>query len=59
MSKTSAAVKNRYMKKVYDQLKINVPKGNRDTFKALCIENGTTASAELNKFIEEYIEKHK
>ncbi|WP_171015069.1 hypothetical protein [Culicoidibacter larvae] len=59
MSKTSAAVKNRYMKKVYDQFKFNMPKGNRDIFKSLCEENGTTASAELNKFVEEYIKKYK
>ena len=34
MSKTSAAVKNRYNEKNYDRINLTVPKGEKDKIKA-------------------------
>lgn len=34
MSKTSSAVKDRYNAKAYDEIKVRVPKGQKDNIKA-------------------------
>lgn len=34
MSKTSSAVKDRYNAKTYDEIKVRVPKGQKDNIKA-------------------------
>lgn len=34
MSKTSSAVKDRYNAKAYDEIKVRVPKGQKDSIKA-------------------------
>lgn len=55
MSKTSAAVKNRYNAKAYDFINLAVPKGTKELFNAKCKENGETMNGALNKFIKQYI----
>ena len=59
MGKTSSTVKNRYRDKKYDRIEFVVPKGQKKIFKELCANNNTNATAELNKFIEMYIENNK
>ncbi|MFQ7067060.1 MAG: hypothetical protein ACLSFI_03200 [Christensenellaceae bacterium] len=58
MGKTSSAVKNRYAAKAYDPIRLNVPKGTKELFRAACERNGETMNGVLNKFIKAYIEEH-
>lgn len=53
MSKTSAAVKNRYASKAYDSLRIIVPKGRKGTVEARVSENGETVNGYVNRLIRE------
>lgn len=53
MSKTSAAVKNRYASKAYDSLRIIVPKGRKSTIEARIAESGETINGYVNRLIRE------
>jgi uncharacterized protein (DUF1778 family) len=53
MSKTSAAVKNRYNNKAYDRINLTVPKGQKDIIKAYAEAHGES----LNGFIQKAIAK--
>lgn len=53
MGKTSAAVKNRYNAKNYDRLNIIVPKGEKETLKALAASLGESLNEFVNRAINE------
>lgn len=42
-----------YIKKAYDEIKIRVPKGKKDEYKAKLEEQGIS----LNKFVADYLER--
>lgn len=51
MGKTSSEVKHRYNKKVYDQVLIFVPKGEKDTIKAAAQAAGESVNMYIQKSI--------
>lgn len=53
MGKTSSKVKDRYNAKAYDELKIRVPKGEKDKIKA----HADTQSESLNGFVKRAIDE--
>lgn len=56
-TKTSSAVKNRYNKKVYDQIAIKIPKELASAFKEKCIADEVSQAQVLKKAIEEYLKQ--
>ncbi len=57
MSKTSAAVKNRYANKAYDQVRVLVKKGEKERYKKIAEEKGLSLSQLFVNAVEEYIAK--
>lgn len=57
MGKTSAAVKNRYANKTYDQVRVLVKKGEKDRYKKIAEEMGLSLSQLFVKAVEEYLAK--
>ncbi|MDR2606068.1 MAG: hypothetical protein LBC38_02150 [Oscillospiraceae bacterium] len=55
MAKTSAAVINRYQKKHYRRMEIQVKIPTADLFRQLLVERGDTMSGVLGKAIDDYI----
>lgn len=53
MGKTSSKVKDRYNAKTYDELKIRVPKGEKDQIKA----HADTQRESLNGFVKRAIDE--
>lgn len=53
MGKTSTASKNKYNAKAYDQLRVNVKKGERDKIKAHAERQGLSLNGYINKLIAE------
>ena len=51
MGKTSAAVKNRYAAKAYDNLRIIVPKGRKAEIEAYAQERGESVNGLVNGFL--------
>lgn len=51
MGRTSAAVKNRWNKKAYDQLRIVVPKGLKEQIEAHAQEKGLSLNGYVNGLI--------
>ena len=51
MAKTSAAVKNRYAAKVYDQLRIVVPKGQKQAIEAHAKSKGESINGLVNALL--------
>ena len=52
---TSSAVKDRYNKKVYDQIAVRVPKEMAAAFKKKCEATGTSQAQVIKKAIEEFL----
>ena len=52
---TSTAVKNRYIKKVYDSIIVRIPKEQAAAFKAKCLECGIPQAQILKKAIEDFL----
>lgn len=52
MSKTSAAVKNRYNTKAYDRIIISVPKGEREIYKAHAASKGKSLAGLIKELLE-------
>lgn len=50
-TRTSAAVKNRYAAKAYDNLRIIVPKGRKQTVEARALEAGESVNGYVNGLI--------
>lgn len=53
MGKTSAAVKNRYAAKAYDQLRIVVPKGRKSAIEAHAESRGQSVNGLVNMLLRE------
>lgn len=53
MGKTSAAVKNRYAAKVYDQLRIVVPKGRKSAIEAHAESRGQSVNGLVNALLRQ------
>lgn len=57
MGRTSAAVKNKYNKKAYDQLNIFVKKGEKEVVKAQAESRGLSLNGYINQIIAEDMAK--
>ena len=57
MGKTSSKVKDRYNAKAYDEIKIRVPKGKKETIKAHAEQQGESLNGFINRAIDEAIER--
>ncbi len=56
VSKKQQANVTRYVSKHYDQIKITVPKGERDRYKALAARLGVSVNQLFVQAVERYIE---
>ena len=59
MGKTSSAVKDRYNAKTYDEIKVRVPKGEKDLIQAHAEAHGESTNGFINRAISETIERDK
>ena len=59
MSKTSSKVKDRYNKKVYDQIIVRLPKGMKEQLKEQCIKNGDSMNSVFVKAATDYLKTAK
>ena len=59
MGKTSSAVKDRYNAKTYDEIKIRVPKGQKDLIQAHAEVQGESTNGFINRAISETMELDK
>lgn len=53
MGKTSNAVKDRYNSKAYDDIRLRVPKGEKEKIQAFAESNGETLNRFINRLITE------
>ena len=53
MGKTSNAVKDRYNAKAYDDIRVRVPKGEKERIQAFAEANGETINGFINRLIQE------
>ena len=53
MGKTSSAVKDRYNAKAYDEIKVRVPKGEKDVIQDHAARMGESVNAFINRAIAE------
>lgn len=51
MGKTSAAAKNRWSKKAYDQVPVRVPKGRKADIEAYAAANGKSVNGLINEYL--------
>ena len=58
-TKTSSAVKDRYNAKVYDEIKVRVPKGQKEEIKAYAEAQGKSVNGYINEAIHEKMERDK
>ena len=59
MGKPSTATKNKWNAQNYDQLRINVKKGQRDVIRAYAESQGLSLNGYINKLIEQDMNKAK
>ena len=59
MSKTSAAVKNRYNEKAYDRINLTIPKGQKEVIKAHADSTGESVNAFILRAIKATMESDK
>ena len=57
MGKTSSKVKDRYNAKAYDELKIRVPKGEKDKIKAHADNQGESLNGFVKRAIDETMKR--
>lgn len=57
MGRTSSAVKDRYNKKVYDEIKVRVPKGHKAKIQAHAEQKGESVNAFINRAINEAMQR--
>ena len=57
MGKTSSAVKDRYNAETYDEIKIRVPKGQKDLIQAHAEAQGESTNGFINRAISETMER--
>ena len=53
MGKTSSAVKDRYNAKAYDDIRLRVPKGQKERIQTFAAENGESLNGFINRVINE------
>lgn len=58
VSKKQQANVTRYVSRHYDQIKITVPKGERDRYKALAARLGVSVNQLFIQAVEQYISGH-
>ena len=58
VSKKQQANVTRYVSKHYDQIKITVPKGERDRYKRLAAKLGVSVNQLFVQAVEQYIADH-
>lgn len=56
MGKTSTKVKERWNKKTYDEIKVRVPKGIKESLKKKCDENGISMNYIFVEAAKQYLE---
>lgn len=59
MGKTSSAVKDRYNAKTYDEIKVRVPKREKDLIQAHAEAHGESTNGFINRAISETMERDK
>ena len=57
MGKTSSAVKDRYNAKAYDEIKLRVPKGKKETIQNAATANGESVNGFINRLIDAELER--
>lgn len=57
MGKTSSKVKDRYNAKAYDEIKLRVPKGEKDIIKTHADKVGESVNGYIKKAIDERMER--
>lgn len=57
MGKTSSAVKDRYNAKAYDEIKVRVNKGKKDTIKAHADSRGESVNSFIGRAIDEAMKR--
>lgn len=57
MGRTSSKVKDRYNAKVYDEIKIRVPKGKKEIIKTHADGRGESVNGFINRAIDETTER--
>ena len=53
MGKTSTTAKNRYNLKTYDDIRLRVPKGQKEAIQAFAEQNGESLNGFINRLIAE------
>lgn len=59
MGKTSSVVKDRYNAKAYDEIKVRVPKGQKEVIQAHAEAQGKSVNGFVNEAIEEKMARDK
>lgn len=57
MGRTSSAVKDRYNAKAYDEIKVRVPKGKKQTIKAHADLQGESVNGFIGRAIDETMQR--
>lgn len=57
MGRTSSAVKDRYNAKTYDEIKVRVNKGKKETIQAHAEAHGQSVNGFINSAIDEKMER--
>ena len=57
MGKTSSKVKDRYNAKAYDEIKVRVPKGEKDKIKSHAETNGESVNGFIKRAIDETMQR--
>lgn len=59
MGKTSNQSKDKYNAKAYDDIRLRVPKGQKERIQAYAEQNGESLNGFLNRLIEQELNKAK
>lgn len=59
MGKTSNASKDKYNAKAYDDIRLRVPKGQKEKIQFFAEANGETVNGFINRLISEAMGEHK
>ena len=59
MGKTSNQSKDKYNAKAYDDIRLRVPKGQKERIQAHAEQNGESLNGFLNRLIEQELNKNK
>lgn len=59
MGKTSNASKDKYNAKAYDDIRLRVPKGQKEKIQIFAETNGETVNGFINRLIAEAMGEHK